>query len=45
MCFKQLFFIIFLFLSAIVVAQNKKGWANMCAGKDLSGWKVLGGKG
>ena len=34
----------FLFINIVTLAQNKKGWAKLCNGKDLSGCKQLGGK-
>ena len=42
--FRPLFFISFLFFTAAVIAQVPKGWTSLCNGKDLTGWKPLGGK-
>lgn len=33
-----------LFLHIAAFAQKNKGWTNLCNGKDLTGWKTLGGK-
>ena len=39
-----LFFASFLFFNAALIAQTPKGWTSLCNGKDLTGWKPLGGK-
>lgn len=33
-----------LFISLSAIAQPPKGWTNLFNGKDLTGWKTLGGK-
>ncbi len=33
-----------LFINTAAFAQGNKGWTNLCNGKDLTGWKPLGGK-
>src|SRR5690606_22946503 len=33
-----------LYLPFISIAQNDRGWKNLFNGKDLNGWKVLGGE-
>ena len=41
---KAFFFASILFTNAIAFAQTPKGFTNLCNGKDLTGWKPLGGK-
>lgn len=37
-------FLVSLFFGIAVKAQNQNGWVNLFNGKDLTGWKPLGGK-
>lgn len=40
---RSLYFYFLLFFSASLYAQSEKDWQNLFNGKDLSGWKRLGG--
>ena len=42
--FSALLFTSFLFFNTTVIAQTPKGWISLFNGKDLTGWKPLGGK-